>query len=69
VRAQKIAEDLGNRIVTNIAMLGIVTGIDKDLDEDAMRKAVLDSVPKRFTELNLNAFNNGLEAGKNAKPE
>jgi len=69
VRAQKIAEDLGNKIVTNIAMVGIMTGIYDLLDEEAMRKAVLDSVPGRFRDLNLNAFNNGLEAGKNAKLE
>ena len=69
VRAQKIAEELGNKIVTNIAMVGIMTGIYDIFEEEAMRKAVLDSVPGRFKDLNLNAFNNGLEAGKNAKLE
>jgi len=69
VRAQKIAEDLGNKIVTNIAMVGAVTGIYDLFDEEAVKKAVIDSVPKRFTDLNINAFEKGLEAGKNAKPE
>ncbi|HID73847.1 MAG TPA: 2-oxoacid:ferredoxin oxidoreductase subunit gamma [Thermoplasmata archaeon] len=69
VRVQKIAEDLGNRIVTNIAMVGAITGIYDLFDEDAMRKAVIDSVPKRFTELNVKAFERGLEVGRNARPE
>jgi 2-oxoglutarate ferredoxin oxidoreductase subunit gamma len=69
VRAQKIAEDMGNRIVTNIAMTGAFTGISKLLPEEAVRKAVIDSVPKRFTDLNVNAFQKGLEAGLNARPE
>lgn len=69
VRVQKIAEDLGNRIVTNIAMLGAIAGIYHVIAEDAVRKAVKDSVPKRFMELNLNAFERGLEAGRNARSE
>jgi 2-oxoglutarate ferredoxin oxidoreductase subunit gamma len=69
VRVQKIAEGLGNKIVTNIAMVGALTGITNILDHEAVRKAVIDSVPKRFMQLNLNAFEQGLEAGKNARPE
>jgi Pyruvate/2-oxoacid:ferredoxin oxidoreductase gamma subunit len=37
------------------------------LKHDAVREAVIDSVPKRFIELNKEAFEKGLEAGKNAK--
>ena len=66
VRAQKIAEKLGNKIVTNIVMVGAATSIFETLDNDAVRKAVLDSVPSRFKELNEKAFEKGLEAGKNA---
>lgn len=69
IQAQKIAEELGNKIVTNISMVGAVTGIVDLLDPEAVKKAVIDSVPKRFTELNINAFERGLEAGKNARPE
>ena len=69
VRAQKIAEDLGNKIVTNIAMVGIMTGIYDLFEYEAMKKAVMDSVPKRFMQLNLDAFDNGYEAGKNAREE
>ncbi len=69
VRVQKIAEGLGNKIVTNIAMVGALTGIDDTLSPEAVKKAVIDSVPKRFMELNINAFEKGFEAGKNARPE
>jgi 2-oxoglutarate ferredoxin oxidoreductase subunit gamma len=66
VQAQKIAEKLGNKIVTNIVMVGASTAIFGLLDEDAVLKSVLDSVPKRFLELNEKAYKKGLEAGKNA---
>ncbi len=70
VRVQKIAEDLGNKIVTNIAMVGALTGIyDLGVPDEAVKKAVIDSVPKKFMDLNINAFEKGLEAGKNARPE
>lgn len=66
IHAQKIAEELGNKIVTNIVMVGAATSIFKLLDPEAVRKAVLDSVPSRFKDLNEKAFERGLEAGKNA---
>ncbi len=70
VRVQKIAEELGNKIVTNIAMVGALTGIyDLGVPDEAVKQAVIDSVPKKFMELNINAFEKGLEAGKNARPE
>jgi len=66
VQAQKIAESLGNKIVTNIVMVGASMAIFGLLDEEAVRKSVLDSVPKRFLDLNEKAYMKGLEAGKNA---
>jgi len=69
VHAQKIAEKLGNKIVTNIVMVGAATAIFDFLKHDAVREAVVDSVPKKFTELNKKAFEKGIEAGKNAREE
>ena len=66
VEAQKIAEELGNKIVTNIVMVGASTSIFGLLDHESVRKSVLDSVPSRFKDLNEKAFEKGLEAGKNA---
>src|SRR4030042_4724856 len=69
IYGQKIEQDLGNKIVTNIAMVGATTAIFTLLDHDAVKKSVVDSVPSRFKELNINAFEKGFEAGKNAVAE
>ena len=69
VHAQRIAEQLGNKIVTNIVMVGAATAIFDLLKHDAVKDAVIDSVPKKFIELNKKAFEEGLEAGKNARKE
>jgi len=69
IHAQKIAEELGNKIVTNIVMVGAFTSIFGLLKSEAVKESVIDSVPKRFTELNIRAFERGLEAGKNAVKE
>jgi 2-oxoglutarate ferredoxin oxidoreductase subunit gamma len=69
IHAQQIAESLGNKIVTNIVMVGASTAIFKLLDPEAVKQSVLDSVPSRFKELNEKAFERGLEAGKNALKE
>jgi len=66
INAQKIAESLGNKIVTNIVMVGASMAIFGLLDLDAVKQSVLDSVPKRFIDLNEKAFNKGVEAGNNA---
>lgn len=66
VHAQQIAESLGNKIVTNIVMVGAFTAIFELLDHDAVKNSVLESVPSRFRELNEKAFEKGFEAGKNA---
>ena len=66
IPAQKIAEELGNKIVTNIVMVGASMAIFGLLDEEAVKKSVLDSVPKRFLDLNEKAYQKGVEAGKNA---
>ena len=66
VQALKIAEELGNKIVTNIVMVGAFTSIYGLLKPEAVKESVIDSVPKRFTELNIKAFEKGFEAGKNA---
>ena len=69
INAQQIAESLGNKIVTNIVMVGASTAIFKLLDPEAVKQSVLDSVPSRFKELNEKAFERGLEAGNNALKE
>jgi 2-oxoglutarate ferredoxin oxidoreductase subunit gamma len=63
IPATRIAEGLGKRMVLNSVMVGFFTAITHLLDPDAVRKAVADSVPPSFRELNLKAFEQGLEYG------
>jgi 2-oxoglutarate ferredoxin oxidoreductase subunit gamma len=63
IPATRIAEELGKRMVLNIVMVGFFTAVTKLLEADAVRKAVADSVPASFRELNLKAFDKGYEYG------
>lgn len=60
----RIAEQLGKRIVANIVMLGFFTAVSNIVSYDAMKEAILSSVPKGTEDLNMNAFNKGYECGK-----
>jgi 2-oxoglutarate ferredoxin oxidoreductase subunit gamma len=66
VPATRIAEELGKRMVLNIVMVGFFTAITQLLSAEAVRKAVADSVPSSFRDLNLKAFDKGYEYGKTA---
>jgi len=66
VPATRIAEELGKRMVLNSVMVGFFTAVTRLLDPDAVRKAVSDSVPASFQELNLQAFEKGFEYGTTA---
>jgi 2-oxoglutarate ferredoxin oxidoreductase subunit gamma len=66
VPATRIAEELGKRMVLNSVMVGFFTAVTHLLETDAVRKAVADSVPSGFRELNLKAFERGFEYGTTA---
>lgn len=57
--ATRSAEELGRRMVANIAMLGFLCGATKVVNVEAMREAVTASVPKGTEDLNLRAFETG----------
>ena len=61
VPSTRIAESLGRAIVQNIVMVGFFAGVSRLVPEEAMREAVTDSVPPGTEELNLKAFEQGLE--------
>ncbi|HTW57736.1 MAG TPA: 2-oxoacid:acceptor oxidoreductase family protein [Terriglobales bacterium] len=63
IPATRFAEELGKRMVLNSVMVGFFTAVTKLLKADAVRKAVADSVPPSFRELNLKAFEKGYEYG------
>jgi 2-oxoglutarate ferredoxin oxidoreductase subunit gamma len=63
IPATRIAEELGKRMVLNSVMVGFFTAVTKLLTPDAVRKAVADSVPASFRELNMKAFERGFVYG------
>jgi 2-oxoglutarate ferredoxin oxidoreductase subunit gamma len=63
VPATRLAEELGRRMVLNIVMVGFFGAVTGLLDPDALRKAVADSVPPAFQQLNLQAFEKGFQHG------
>lgn len=69
VPATRIAEELGRRMVLNIVMVGFFTAVTRLVAEDAARKAVADSVPPSTIDLNVKAFERGLEYGKKLRAE
>ncbi|MBZ5598381.1 MAG: 2-oxoacid:acceptor oxidoreductase family protein [Acidobacteriia bacterium] len=67
VPATRLAEELGKRMVLNSVMVGFFTAVTHLLDPDAVRKAVADSVPASFRDLNLKAFEKGFAYGSTAQ--
>jgi len=70
IPATRIAEELGKRMVLNSVMMGFFTAVTRLLDAEAVRKAVADSVPKSFLDLNLKAFREriGIRRNRSHRP-
>ncbi len=62
----KTADKLGNRIVMNIIMLGVVCAITKVVDKSHFLNAVKANVPKKYLDLNVKAFDEGYRIGQEA---
>ena len=63
IPATRFAEQLGTKLMANIVMLGFLSAVENLVHADALRKAILDSVPAATKENNINAFNMGREYG------
>jgi 2-oxoglutarate ferredoxin oxidoreductase subunit gamma len=63
IPATRLAEELGKRMVLNSVMVGFFTAVTQLLSKEAVSKAVSDSVPSSFRELNLKAFEKGFDYG------
>jgi 2-oxoglutarate ferredoxin oxidoreductase subunit gamma len=63
VPATRVAEDLGNRLFTNLVALGFFTAVTSVVSTDAMKKALPGLVPDRFLKINIKAFDKGYELG------
>jgi len=64
VPATRVADELGKRIVANIAMLGAFTSLTGLLSADAVKESIKENIPKGTEELNLTAFQKGYDYGK-----
>ncbi len=64
VPATGIAEELGRVIVANIVMLGFMTAVAGIVSFEAMKQAVVSSIPKGTEELNLSALQAGYDHGR-----
>jgi len=69
IPSTRFAEELGNRIIANLVMLGFFTAITRVVSPEAMKKALPGLVPGRFLELNKKAFDKGYEYGKKTLTE
>ena len=66
VPATEIAEKIGVRIVANIVMLGFLGVVWDAVSVEALREAVKARVPRKYLELNLKAFQTGVELAEKA---
>ncbi|MBN2198549.1 MAG: 2-oxoacid:acceptor oxidoreductase family protein [Candidatus Aminicenantes bacterium] len=63
IPSTRFAEELGNRIIGNLVMLGFFTAVSKVVSPEAIKKALPGLVPSRFMDLNVKAFDKGYDYG------
>lgn len=64
VPATKMAEGLGHRIVANVVMLGFLTAVAQIVSAQAVKEALVSSLPAGSSQLNLKAFEAGYAWGQ-----
>jgi 2-oxoglutarate ferredoxin oxidoreductase subunit gamma len=64
IPATRFAEQLGTKMMANIVMLGFFSAVEPIVHAEALKKAVLDSVPGSTKDNNTHAFNKGREYGQ-----
>jgi 2-oxoglutarate ferredoxin oxidoreductase subunit gamma len=63
IPATRLAEKLGKKMVLNVVMVGFLCAISQVVSLESCRQSVNDSVPARFRDLNLSAFDEGYAYG------
>lgn len=63
VPSTRFAEEVGNRIFTNLVMLGFFTRVTGVVTPEAMKQALPGLVPDRFLDKNIVAFDKGYDYG------
>jgi 2-oxoglutarate ferredoxin oxidoreductase subunit gamma len=64
IPSTRFAEELGNKMMANIVMLGFLSAVSGVATVEALRKAVLNSVPGHTKDKNAQAFDRGREYGE-----
>lgn len=64
IPATGFAEEMGVKMIANIIMLSFMASISKLISYEALKKAVLASVPKGTEEKNLAGFERGYQYGR-----
>ncbi|OIO66010.1 MAG: 2-ketoisovalerate ferredoxin oxidoreductase [Candidatus Marinimicrobia bacterium CG1_02_48_14] len=68
VPATEIANQLGNTKTANVVMLGVITGVSEFLDENIVRRTLPQIFKKKhLLDINMQAFNKGLEVAASLK--
>lgn len=63
IPATRMAEELGNKMMANVVMLGFFAAITNAVSPGALRSTVAETVPARTREKNLAAFDKGYDYG------
>jgi len=64
IPATRFGEELGNKMMANIVMLGFLAAVCDFVSVDAIREAVISSVPEATRESNTRAFERGYQYGE-----
>jgi 2-oxoglutarate ferredoxin oxidoreductase subunit gamma len=64
IPATRFAEEMGNTMMANIVMLGFLAAVVNLVQTEALRRAVMESVPSATKESNTLAFDRGCEYGE-----
>jgi len=65
IPATKIADDLGNRLITNVVMLGYLVGKTGVVSRESVEQSIRATVKKHVIDLDLKAFDVGLSLAQN----
>lgn len=63
IPASRMAQDMGRPVVANIIVLGFLAATCNIVSTEALRKAILDSIPPGTESVNMNAFELGYKYG------
>jgi 2-oxoglutarate ferredoxin oxidoreductase subunit gamma len=67
IPAFEAALELGNKVVTNVIIMGVLQEITEAVSKESLEKALMSSIPKGYEELNKNALYKGYEIGAQIK--